>query len=41
MRITKKVQRPGSLFTLFKAESKGYSPDILSYNAKQLDEVYR
>ena len=40
MRTTKKGQRPGSSFSLFKAKSKGYSPDILSYIAKQLDEVY-
>ena len=36
MRTTKNVQRPESLLGRFKAESKGYRPDILSYNAKQL-----
>ena len=39
MRTTKNVQRPGR----FKAESKGYRPDILSYNPttpnNSVDEV--
>ena len=33
MRTIKNVQIPGSLLGRFKAESKGYRPDILSYNA--------
>ena len=36
MRTTKNVQIPGSLLGRFKAESKGYRPDILSYNAKTI-----
>ena len=36
MRTIKNVQIPGSLFGRFKAESKGYRPDILSYNAKTI-----
>ena len=33
MRTTKNIQIPGSLLGRFKAESKGYRPDILSNNA--------
>ena len=33
MQTTKNVQIPGSLLGRFKAESKGYRPDILSNNA--------
>ena len=36
MRTTKNVQIPGSLLGRFKEESKGYRPDILSYNAKTI-----
>ena len=36
MRTTKNVQIPGSLLGRFKAESKGYRPDVLSYNAKTI-----
>ena len=36
MRTIKNVQIPGSLLGRFKAESKGYRPDILSYNAKTI-----
>ena len=36
MRTIKNVQIPGSLLGRFKAKSKGYRPDILSYNAKTI-----
>ena len=36
MRTTNNLQIPGSLLGRFKAESKGYRPDILSYNAKTI-----
>ena len=37
MRTTKNVQIPGSLFGRFEGGSKGYRPDILSYNAKTIE----
>ena len=39
MRTTKNVQIPLSLLGRFTGESKGYRPDILSYNAKTIDEL--
>ena len=39
MRTTKNVQIPLSLLGRFTGESKGYRPDVLSYNAKTIDEL--